>query len=125
MKNILLNPKNPNFADIDLKDRILLQKTIDFFENNGKIKLKDDDHDRVWYSDFLDFQAKNKIFSTFLTPADVATRENQRWDTFRNSAMSEILGFYGLHFWYTWQVSILGLGPLYMTTNKKFYLKGG
>jgi len=119
MKNILLNPKNPDFSDIDPKDRDLLLKTIDFFENNGKIKLKDDDHDRVWYSDFLDFQAKNKIFSTFLTPADVATRENQRWDTFRNSAMSEILGFYGLHFWYTWQVSILGLGPLYMTNNKK------
>lgn len=123
MKNILLNPKNPNFSNIDPKDQDLLLKTIDFFENNGKIKLKDDDHGRVWYSDFLDFQAKNKIFSTFLTPANVATRENQRWDTFRNSAMSEILGFYGLHFWYTWQVSILGLGPLYMTKNEKLKKK--
>ena len=119
MKNILLNPQKPNFTDIDSKDKILLEKTIDFFENRGKIKLKDDDHGRVWYSDFLDFQAQNKVFSTFLTPADVATRENQRWDTIRNSAMSELLGFYGLHFWYTWQVSILGLGPLYMTKNTK------
>ncbi|MFC1785463.1 acyl-CoA dehydrogenase [Candidatus Neomarinimicrobiota bacterium] len=123
MKNIFLNPKNPDFSDIEPKDRVLLLKTIDFFENNGKIKLKDDDHDRLWYSDFLDFQSKNKIFSTFLTPSEVATRENQRWDTFRNSAMSEILGFYGLHFWYTWQVSILGLGPLYMTKNAKLKKK--
>lgn len=55
MKNILLNPKNPDFSDIDPKDRDLLLKTIDYFENYGKIKLKDDNHGRVWYSDFLDF----------------------------------------------------------------------
>lgn len=67
MKNILLNPKNLDFSDIDPKDRDLLLKTIDYFENYGKIKLKDDDHGHVWYSDFLDFQAKNKIFSIFLT----------------------------------------------------------
>ena len=119
MKNILLNPQKADYSDINSNDRILLEKTIDFFENRGKIKLKDDDHDRVWYSDFLDFQSKNKLFSTFLTPLDIATNQNQRWDTFRNSAMSELLGFYGLHFWYTWQVSILGLGPLYMTKNIK------
>ena len=119
MKNILLNPQKADYSDINSNDKLLLEKTIVFFENRGKIKLKDDDHDRVWYSDFLDFQSKNKLFSTFLTPSDVATNKNQRWDTFRNSAMSELLGFYGLHFWYTWQVSILGLGPLYMTKNKK------
>lgn len=119
MKNILLNPQKPKLLTIAKEDRELLEKTIDFFENRGKIRLKDDDHGRVWYSDFLDFQAKNKLFSTFLTPSDVATRDNQRWDTYRNSALSEILGFYGLHFWYTWQVSILGLGPLYMTKNKE------
>ena len=119
MKNIFLNPQKADYSDINSNDRILLKKTIDFFEGRGKIKLKDDDHDRVWYSDFLDFQSKNKLFSTFLTPSDIATNQNQRWDTFRNSAMSELLGFYGLHFWYTWQVSILGLGPLYMTKNIK------
>lgn len=123
MKNILLNPQGPEYSEIDSISRVLLEKTIEYFENRGKIKLKDDDHDRVWYSDFLDFQSKNKLFSTFLTPSDVATRENQRWDTFRNSAMSELLGFYGLHFWYTWQVSILGLGPLFMTKNSKLKIK--
>jgi acyl-CoA dehydrogenase len=28
-----------------------------------------------------------------------------------------VLGFYGLCYWYTWQVSILGLGPLWMSPN--------
>ena len=67
---------------------------------------------------FLTFRLKNKVFSTLLTPKAYADKEEQRWDTFRNSAMSEILGFYGLHFWYAWQVSILGLGPLYMNKNE-------
>ncbi|NQU30804.1 MAG: acyl-CoA dehydrogenase, partial [Anaerolineae bacterium] len=30
----------------------------------------------------------------------------------------EILGFYGLAYWYTWQVSILGLGPIWMSGNE-------
>ncbi len=34
-----------------------------------------------------------------------------RWDTYRNCIFNEILGFYGLSYWYAWQVSILGLGP--------------
>jgi len=30
-----------------------------------------------------------------------------RWDTWRNCEFNEILAFYALHYWYTWQVSIL------------------
>ena len=42
-----------------------------------------------------------------------------RWDTWRNQEFSEILGFFGLQYWYTWQVSILGLGPIWMSKNEK------
>jgi len=38
-----------------------------FFEAKGKRRLKDDDRDRVWYRDFLDFQKEKKLFATFLT----------------------------------------------------------
>ncbi len=41
-----------------------------------------------------------------------------RWDTWRNCEFNEILSFYGLAYWYTWQVSILGLGPIWMTKNE-------
>ncbi len=37
----------------------------------------------------------------------------------RNCAFNEILGFYGLQYWYTWQVTILGLGPIWMGNNEK------
>ena len=32
MKNILLNPQKSDYSDINSNDRILLEKTIDFFD---------------------------------------------------------------------------------------------
>jgi acyl-CoA dehydrogenase len=94
-------------------------KTIEFFENKGKAKIKDDDRNRVWYSDFLEFQKEHKLFAQLLTPAQYGEDENYRWDTWRICEFNEILGFYGLSYWYTWQVSILGLGPIWMSKNEK------
>ncbi|MFC1936627.1 acyl-CoA dehydrogenase, partial [Chloroflexota bacterium] len=36
---------------------------------------------------------------------------------------NEILGFYGLAYWYTWQVTILGLGPIWMSDNDELKRK--
>ncbi len=93
-------------------------KTIAFFEKKGKKSLKDDDHERVWYADFLEFVKQEKIFATLLTPPAYTDDKDARWDTFRNCDFNEILGFYGLCYWYTWQVSILGLGPIWMGDNE-------
>jgi len=114
---ILLNPKKEKFENLDKDSRELLLKTISFFENKGKQKIKEDDHERIWYSDFLEFSKKEKLFSTFLTHQDYGTNTD-RWDTYRNSQLNEILGFYGLNYWYTWQVTILGLGPIWMSDNE-------
>ncbi len=114
---ILLNPKNRNRPYRDQKSRELMEKTIEFFENKGKKKLKEDDRNRVWYEDFLQFIKENEIFYQLLTPEEYG-EEGCRWDTWRNCEFNEILAFYGLHYWYTWQVSILGLGPIWMSPNE-------
>jgi len=116
---ILLNPKKHLRKYPDVRSSEIMRKTIDFFENKGKQKLKEDDHERVWYRDFLDFLKNEKIFATLLTPAKYGSDENYRWDTWRNCEFNELLGFYGLHYWYTWQVSILGLGPIWMSNNEE------
>ena len=116
---ILLNPKRHNRYYPDKKSREIMLKTIDFFENKGKRKLKADDHERVWYADFLDFVKREKIFATLLTPSAYGAEDpDYRWDTWRNCEFNEILAFYALHYWYTWQVSILGLGPIWMSQNE-------
>ncbi len=112
----LLNPKSEQFEHLDAPSRKIMRDTIRFFESKGKARLKHDDHERAWYRDFLDFIKENKIFSTLLTPAPYG-EPGCRWDTSRNCDFSEILGFYGLPYWYTWQVTILGLGPLWMSQN--------
>ena len=93
-------------------------KTIAFFENKGKQKLKEDDRNLVWNYDFVAFLKKEQIFATLMTPAGYGA-DDSRWDTFRNCAFNEILGFYGLCYWYTWQVSMLGLGPIWMSGNEE------
>lgn len=114
---ILLNPKQHNRPYKDEQSRRAMLKTINFFENKGKQKLKEDDRNRVWYDDFLEFVKDNELFYTLLTP-DQYGEKDCRWDTWRNCEFNEILAFYGLHYWYTWQVTILGLGPVWMSANE-------
>ncbi|MHA1745401.1 MAG: acyl-CoA dehydrogenase [Promethearchaeota archaeon] len=114
---ILLDPHHHTRAYKDPESRDIMLKTIEFFETKGKTNLLDDDFNRVWYQDFLDFIKENKIFYHLLTPKQYGD-ELCRWDTWRNCEFNEILGFYGLHYWYTWQVSILGLGPIWISDNE-------
>ena len=117
-KDLLFNPRTYDPAHFDPETRRLLRATVDWFETRGKKALISSYIDRVWYADFLEFAAKEGLFATFLTPAaDAAGDENKRWDTARNAALNEILGFYGLNYWYTWQVTILGLGPVWQSAN--------
>ena len=128
---ILLNPNNYDRFYPDEHSKELMLKTIEFFENKGLSKIKNDDHERVWYQDFIDFVKENKVFAHLLTPKADALDEDSRWDMWRIQGFNEILGFYGLPYWYVWQVSILGLGPIWMTKNQKIrkqaaeYLQNG
>ena len=114
---ILLDPKNHSRSYPDSRSSEIMRKTIDFFESKGKTKLLEDYYAHPWYADFLEFVKKERIFASMCTPAGQGARDT-RWDTWRNCEFAEILGFYGLQYWYTWQVSVLGLGPIWMSENE-------
>ena len=114
---LLFTPRRHDRHYPDDRSREIMRKTIEFFEQKGLDQIKEDDRTFKWYADFLEFQKREKIFATLLTPAAYGG-EDCRWDTWRNCEFNEILGFYGLHYWYTWQVSILGLGPIWMSENE-------
>ena len=107
---MLLNPKRGVREYPDEASREMMLAVIDFFESKGLARIKHDDHERVWYQDFLEFVKDNRVFFTCLTPPEYGD-EGCRWDTWRNCELNEILGFYGLAYWYTWQVTILGPRP--------------
>ena len=114
---LLFNPHNYQREHNDEKSRQLAEKTIAFFEGKGLKQIKKDDQDMVWYEDFLTFIREEKILATLLTPAGYGA-EDSRWDMWRIGEFNEILAFYGLCYWYAWQVSILGLGPIWMGKNE-------
>lgn len=117
--NLLMQPNNYRSLMAEPGSRAIMEKTIRFFENKGKTQLLEDFWNRVWYRDFLDFLKKEQIFAKLLTPAEYADGDPDcRWDTARNNEFSEILAFYGLGYWYCFQVSILGLGPIWMGENE-------
>ena len=121
---ILLHPNKHDRNYPDERSREVMLKTISFFERRGKRKLKEDDHAALWYDDFLAFVRDERIFATMCTPSGYGAAD-ARWDTWRICEFAEILGFYGLQYWYTWQVSVLGLGPIWMSDNEALKRKTG
>ncbi|WP_327188008.1 acyl-CoA dehydrogenase family protein [Streptomyces sp. NBC_01334] len=115
----LFNPRTYDPDHFDSETRRLLRATVDWFEARGKRQLIEDYRTRAWLGDFLVFAAKENLFATFLTPSSAAGagEADKRWDTARIAALNEILGFYGLDYWYAWQVTILGLGPVWQSDN--------
>ncbi|OBI46550.1 acyl-CoA dehydrogenase family protein, partial [Mycobacterium colombiense] len=113
---MLLNPNHLQRQYPDRRSGEIMAATVDFFESRGKARLKADDHERVWYSEFLDHIGRERIFASLLTPSAYGA-DDCRWDTYRISAFAEIVGFYGLNYWYPFQVTALGLGPIWMSAN--------
>ncbi|MCH9640509.1 MAG: acyl-CoA dehydrogenase family protein [Actinomycetia bacterium] len=117
---LLLNPNRFDPERLDPESRRQLRALIEWFEERGKEQLLRDDLEATWVTDFLDFVKQERLFATFLTPSEFAEGDaNKRWDTSRNAVLSEILGFYGLAYWYAEQVTILGLGPIWQSDNIK------
>jgi acyl-CoA dehydrogenase len=114
---MLLNPNHLQRQYPDRRSSEIMAATVDFFESRGKARLKSDDHERVWYSEFLDHIGRERIFASLLTPAEYGA-DDCRWDTYRISEFAEIVGFYGLNYWYPFQVTALGLGPIWMSDNE-------
>jgi acyl-CoA dehydrogenase len=95
----------------------MLQAVIDWFENKGLKSIKKDWHEKFWNHDFVDFMQSEQVMATLMTPKGYG--DNAHWNTFRNVEFAEIAGFYGITYWYTFQVSMLGLGPIFNGDNQK------
>jgi len=104
---LLLHPDAYDPAHFDDETRRLLRATIEHFESRGKARLTADFHAHEYHEDFLAFVKQERLFATFLTPAEQADGDvDKRWDTARIAAMSEVLGFYGVSYWYPAPVQV-------------------
>lgn len=114
---LLFNPLKGGHDYADPNTREMMQEVINFFENKGLEKIKYDWHNKVWNHDFVDFMKEKQVFATLMTPAGYGDSD-ACWDTWRNATFAEIVGFYGITYWYTFQVSMLGLVPVWTGSNE-------
>jgi acyl-CoA dehydrogenase len=94
----------------------MLESVVNWFENKGLKSIKHDWHNTDWNYEFVEFMRKQQVLATLMTPAGYG--EEACWNTSRNIEFAEITGFYGITYWYTFQVSMLGLGPIFNGDNE-------
>ena len=113
----LFNPHHYQGRHPEERSNEMLQAVIDFFEKRGLKKIKQDWHEKVWNHDFVAFMQSERVLATLMTPS--AYGEAASWNSFRNVEFAEITAFYGITYWYTFQVSMLGLGPVFNGGNEE------
>lgn len=116
-KNVLFNPQTFEGKEYDEKSRQAMLDTIRFFEEKGLKSIRDDEKNFIWQDDWMKYQKEHGIFATMLTAQGYGD-EDSRFDLYRLCPMSEILGFYGEAYQYPLQVSVLGVGPIWMGDNE-------
>ncbi|NLW77867.1 MAG: acyl-CoA dehydrogenase [Ruminococcaceae bacterium] len=117
-KSVLFNPQQFNGAEYDAKSRQMMLDTIAFFEHKGLRAIREDNSLKVWQDDWMKYQKEKGIFATALTAKGYGDDPDARFDLYRLCPMSEVLGFYGFGYQYPLQVSILGVGPIWMSDNE-------
>lgn len=115
-KNLLLNPQQMEQVMKDKQTQDLFDLTVAFFEQKGNYSMRVDAKLKRMPTDWYQFIRESGLFATLLTPAGYGDA-NARWDHYRITSASELLGFYGLY-QYTFQVSVLGVGPIWISANE-------
>ena len=85
---LILNPKTWSAPHLEAADEERLKAMIEWFEKRGLKKLKDDDRENRWYSEFLEMQAELGIFKNFLTPARDADGDPERRERVERALVS-------------------------------------
>lgn len=118
--SILLNPKKYRDRGYpDERSKEIMLKTIEWFEKKGLAAQKEAYHKKEWCEDWQEFVTKERIFETIFLPKGYGDDPNQYYSTYRNYEFSEICGFYGGAYWYTYHVSTLGLDPVLLGDNEE------
>lgn len=117
-KSVLINPQNYDYSMFDKRTKEVFADTIDWMEKKGNARMREDTTNKIWAHDFNQYQGEHGLYSTLLTPSKYSDDPEGRFDLFRICPYSELLGFYATGYQYTYQVTILGVGPVWMGENE-------
>lgn len=94
-----------------------LRLLVDFFQNKGLAALKKEDRDEVWHQDWIDFQAKNGLYASLLSPRQYSNRGNF-FSIRRLTRLLETFAYFAPAHAYSLHVSFLGLFPILVSSNE-------
>jgi len=114
----LLNPNSYIKSSPNPDTHEMMKKVILWFEEKGLKSIKKDFHEKNWNYDFVEFMKKEGILASLMTPEGYGNGD-ATWNSSRNTEFAEVSSFYGITYWYTFQVSMLGLGPIYNGANEE------
>lgn len=118
-RNFLFNPRTYQGEAHDPQTREIMLKTIARFEHKGLREMKLDDRNNRYADYFVKAQRDLGAFAHMLTPKGYGQNpETAMFDLLRITEYNEMLSFYNLSTRYIFQVTLLGLGPIWMGQNE-------
>src|SRR5687768_15653665 len=103
-------------AEIYLRDP-LIKKVADFFDAKGLAALKAEDQREQWYQDWIDYQAKHRIYATILSPSHLSSIGGS-FNLLRYTRLLEVFASFSPAHGYSLQVTFLGLFVILMGDNE-------
>ena len=91
-------------------------KLADFFRAKGLAAVVEEDSREQWYTDWLDYQAKHRLYASVLSPKQFSTLGNH-FDLLKLTRFLEVFGYFSPSHGYSLQVSFLGLFSILMGSN--------
>ena len=94
----------------------LVRKLVEFFETKGLPAIREEEQRGEWYADWLDYQAKHRLYASVLSPRGFSSFGEQ-FDLLRYSRFLEVFAYFSPGHAYSLQVSFLGLYSILMGSN--------
>jgi len=93
-----------------------IRKLVEFFKSKGLAAIKQEDREELWYSDWVAYQQKHRLYADVLSPAEFSNRSNF-FDLLRYARFIEVVAYCSPAHGYSLQVTFLGLISILMGTN--------
>jgi acyl-CoA dehydrogenase len=90
---------------------------IAFFEAKGVRALKEEDRREAWYDDWLEYQAKHRLYANLLSPKAFSP-DADGFDLLRLARFLEVFGYFSPAHGYSLQVTFLGFFAILMGSNE-------
>jgi acyl-CoA dehydrogenase len=103
-------------SDACLRDP-LARKLVEFFQDKGLARLKEEDRREDWYEDWVAFQAEHRLYARLLSPKQYSAAGGE-FDLLRFTRFLEVFGYFSPAHGYSLQVTFLGLFSILMGSNE-------